>query len=310
MTLPPHRVRQFYSIWQPLLGFVNQRLRLVPSLLEKPWSDENPVTPGVILPLRDALWANDPLREAFVAENPAGLSTETLAIVASWQYREAGPFIVLRHLAKHSLFLQEKTQEIYAVGGLQSPLDQVVPFLPCYVKTFLLPFQDCIIYDSLMSFYNIHFGPGMRRDWDRIYKDARERGAIITSLLPSAAPSPEEAGEAAQTTNAKVLQVFRTHLFRANLSEKVVDRDLAYVTAFAETWLLTRTPPGSLRDFSAHDIEEYFDHVQESPRKDRDKKETRTSLKRFLRFLRATERMDYWAATGALEYLEGRAERF
>src|SRR5947209_8819153 len=101
MQLAAPRVEQFYDIWKPLLLFVNRRLQLVPEMLAPdftgPWNVPD------VAKLRDALWADDSLREAFVAENPAGLSAENLAIVASWRHRRSGAFYVLRHLKKYSL---------------------------------------------------------------------------------------------------------------------------------------------------------------------------------------------------------------
>jgi hypothetical protein len=40
--------------------------------------------------IREALWANDSIREAFLAENPAGLSRADLTLVESWRDRVPG----------------------------------------------------------------------------------------------------------------------------------------------------------------------------------------------------------------------------
>jgi len=87
----------------------------------------------------------------------------------------------------------------------------------------LLPFGDHIIYDSLVNAYNVTFGKGIRNDLDRIYKDAKERNAITTSLVPSEPVSREEREKDDLTTNEKVLEAFRTHLYRIGLSSKVVE---------------------------------------------------------------------------------------
>ncbi|MCA0454301.1 MAG: hypothetical protein LCI00_10040 [Chloroflexi bacterium] len=51
---------------------------MVPSFLNK-WRTAN-VSPEVIAPIRNALWEDDGLREAFMSENPARLSTDDLAL--------------------------------------------------------------------------------------------------------------------------------------------------------------------------------------------------------------------------------------
>jgi len=48
--------------------------------------------------LRDALWADDALRDRFIADNPAGLPPADLALVASWRHRLAGSFFIERYL--------------------------------------------------------------------------------------------------------------------------------------------------------------------------------------------------------------------
>src|SRR5690348_748520 len=146
MRLSPEQVEHFYAIWKPLILFVNERLRLEPALLgargDEPWD------PQKVYTVRQALWADDALREAFIAENPARLSPADLAIVDSWRHRAAGMFCIYRHLKKYSLLI--KDDQLYAVLGLASALDEVVPFTPCYAEAVLLPFGERIIYDSLL----------------------------------------------------------------------------------------------------------------------------------------------------------------
>jgi hypothetical protein len=305
MNLTPEEVERFYAIWKPLILFVNRRLRLVPDMLSADLA--GPWDPHHVLTIRDALWADDALREAFVAENPAGLPAEDLAMVESWRHRRAGAFYILRHLKKHSLFLEEKAATVYAVLGLASPLDEIVPFVPCYAKTVLLPFGDRIIYDSLMVPYNITFGRGIRNRLEDSYRDAKERGAVVTSLLPADSVGREEREGDDRSTNTRVLEAFRTHLFRSGLSPKVVERDLANVAAFAEEYLLARPEPLSLREFSSDNVSGYVAQVRASAAlTEARRRETLTSLKRFLRFLRDTDRMDYDAAEYALDVIKGR----
>jgi hypothetical protein len=303
MKLPDSQVERFYAIWRPLILFANERLGVVPGL---------PAGDGVeswdvseVVKIRDALWADDSLREAFLAENPAKLSPEDLAIVESWRHRRAGAFFVLRHLQKYSIFIAEKPSAVYGVLGLVSPLAEVLPFVPCCTKAILLPFETHIIYDSLLVPYNIYFGKGIRSSLERTYKDAKERGAILTSLLPaSAPPSRSAAVEAVRASNAKVLAAFRARLFAANLSAKVVERDVANVTAFAEGYLLDRPEPRSLRDFHSDDLLRYLSQVHAAAGKGRPKA-VPLSFKRFIRFLRDTERLDYDVAEYLLEMLKG-----
>lgn len=181
-TLPENEERRFFGIWWPLLGFVNEKRRLVPG-----WPKE-PGPGGVVHPdadkLRGALWGDDALRESFIAANPAGLSESDLGIVAGWKRRIGKSFLVVRHLNGHSVFLDEgPPPRAYGVCGLHDPIEQVVgSLLPVAVEAVLLPFEGRIVYDGLMKLYPVTFGPGMRASIAAAYRAAREAGGIVTRI--------------------------------------------------------------------------------------------------------------------------------
>ncbi len=302
MQLEPSQVERFYSIWFALLTFVNEQRKVVPERLGIP--PGAPWDTGDALKIRDVLWADDSLRESFIEQNPAGLSADDLALVGSWKHRVGGTFTVLRQLKKYALFLGDH-KAVYGVLGLVSPYEEILPFLPCYVKATLLPFGDVIITDGLFVRYNVMLGPGIRRNLEATYRDAKERGAIITSLLPpEEPPSVEEQLTAAGSTDAKVLDAFRTYLFRTGLSVKVVERDLASVRRLAEDYLLELPEPRSLRELGSAEVRGYLTHLDATEAKATKRKQARLSLKRLVRFLRDTERMEYWEAQDALEILK------
>lgn len=300
MQLPPDQVERFYAIWLPLILFVNRRLHLVPDMLPK--SFNGPFNIHKVKTIRDALWDDVSLLDLFIAENPAKLSEADRALVASWKQRRKGRFYALRHLKKHTLFLAEKDAIIYGVVGLASPLSEVIPFVPCYIEMTLLPFEDVITYDSLLYPFNISFGSGIRRRLDQAYRDIKERGAIITSL--SSKPTDrDERAEAALATDERVLEAFRAHLYASRLTPKIVERDVAAMKTFAESYLLRLPEPRSLRDFGPDQIEGFLAHSSAGPAGTSGQRQMLTGLRRFLRFLRDTERMDHDSVVYALEIL-------
>ena len=189
MNLHPSEVEQFYRIWWPLLGYVNEQRRLVPRVVGKTIKGGVLSTQEAAV-IRDALWADDALREAFIAENPAHLSREDLEITAGWRFRVAGRFIVLRHLKKYSVFLsQSKPPHAYGVLGLVSPIDEVIgPEVPQLVQAVLLPFRDKITYDGILTGYRLHFDRGIRAGLNDTYRNIKEREGITTTLLPPTVP--------------------------------------------------------------------------------------------------------------------------
>jgi hypothetical protein len=112
--------------------------------------------------------------------------------VRSWRHLVHGKFYIFRELAKYTVFLSITTPPIaYGVLALSDPFDLLIRRpLPIMVQTVLLPFKGMIVYDGLMSSYNISFGPGIRRNLNQDFKDAKARHGIVTSLPMSATPLP------------------------------------------------------------------------------------------------------------------------
>lgn len=286
MRLPPKETERFYHIWFALLYYVNTQLQLVPDFPSVP--GEHNISTEAAVQLRDALWANDALREQFIADNPAQLSAADLALVGSWQYRVAGSFYILRSLQKHTIFLSDTTPaHAYGVLGLVSPIEETLPLpLPVYARAVLLPFEHHIIYDSLLNPYNVVFGSGYRHSMQEQYRNIQEREGIITSLLPE-----DQVARVANrrndiiARNRKVFTAFRRELRKSGLSEHMVEVHASTIEDFAHTTLLGSDPPRGVLELTFDDIRSYLSN--------KPGQQPVTSFKRFTRFLINTERIDY-----------------
>ena len=177
--------------------FVNQRLKVIPNKVATP-EEFAALSPEVRLKVRNASVANVDLIESFVGENPARLSDDDLAIVRSWRHLVPGKFYVFRDLKKYTVFLSTDKQPVaYGVLALSQPFEDLIgPYLPVLTQTVLLPFKGVIVYDGLLSSYNISFGPGIRRNLNEDFKTAKARHGIVTSLPMSATPLPAKAPKA------------------------------------------------------------------------------------------------------------------
>jgi hypothetical protein len=291
MVIEPEKVQRFYQVWFPLLHYINEQRHLIPNFPSK-WGKRS-VPPADAAVLRDALWQDDSLREAFIAENPAHLSPDDLALIASWKHRVAGDFFVFRYLRKYSVFLSaESPAHAYGVLGLVSSIEEIVgPYLPICVKAVLLPFEGRIIYDSLLAPYPVYFGGGIRRDLADTYRHIQEREGIIT-LLPSNPKSG--ASKNVSAGNKKILSAFQKDLGQAGLSPKMIEQHTANMGAFAQDYLSKQKPPQSLLDLTLEDVAAYIGR----------KNVNVVSLKRFVQFLRDTARMDYQQAQEMLDFLK------
>ena len=198
MLLEPQDVELFFRLHRTLMFFVNQRLKVIPDKIASP-DEFAALSPQVRLKVRDALNANLALIESFADENPAHLSDDELDIVRSWRHLVTGKFYVFRELKKYTVFLSTTSPAIaYGVLALSQPFEDLIgPYLPVLTQTVLLPFKGMIVYDGLMSSYSISFGPGIRRNLNQDFKEAKARHGIVTSLpmsatlLPSKAPKPK-----------------------------------------------------------------------------------------------------------------------
>jgi len=297
MKLTPEQADRFYAIWWPLLSYVNDRRRLFPG--RPAATDRAPLTFKEALPLRAALWADESLREAFVAENPAGLVAADLATVASWKHRVAGMFTVWKHYKKHSIFLHDR--EAFAVLGLRSTLEEIMPMPPpMWVDAVLLPFDGVIVIDGLMTSQNVLLGPGIRRGLKEEYDDAIERGAVRTSLLPiSPADAAAQHKASRKDTNRKVLADLRRYLYGTRrLTEATAERDLRVIAAFAEGL----TGDRSLRACEVHDVEAA---LAAAPTLSGNRTQTVAALKRFFTFMVETGRLEPELGRSALNRLRG-----
>lgn len=297
MHLTRDEVKRFYTIWFPLLHYVNQQRKLVPSFPDQ-WGD-NSVDVQDAAKLRDALWADDTLLEGFIADNPAGLSAADLALVESWKHRVSGEFFIFRYLKKYTVFLSgQSPMRAYAVLGLVSPVEDIAgPYLPVYVKTVLLPFEGRIIYDSLMAPYPVYFGGGIRRNLNDDYRAIQEREGIITTLPPHTGDTdPESLRQNMQAKNKKILTAFQKALGQSGLSPKMIEEHTGTIARFAQEFLLSQVPPGLLLDITRPKVEAYLAAGPGTI--------NLVSFKRFAQFLRDTGRMDYNEAEDLLGFLK------
>jgi len=198
MLLESHEVELFFRLHWALMFFVNQRLKVIPNKVATP-EEFAALSPEMRFKVREALNDNLGLIESFTAENPAQLSDDELDIVRSWRHLVTGEFFVFRELKKYTVFLSTTTPAIaYGVLALSQPFEDLIgPYLPVLTQTVLLPFKGVIVYDGLMSSYSISFGPGIRRNLNQDFKEAKARHGIVTSLpmsnlsLPPKAPKPK-----------------------------------------------------------------------------------------------------------------------
>jgi len=179
MLLSPDDAALFYRAWGALLTWVNDQRSIVPRFVRP--TPDHPIDPSLANKIKDVVWAEDVLREQFLAEGAADLGREERDLIASWTHRVSANFVILKHLQKHSIFLHE---DVYGVLGIYTPLEVMFPSVPVFVDAVLIPFRDVIITDGLIRSPGVHltFGGGARRSLNAQYGAARAVSQVRTTL--------------------------------------------------------------------------------------------------------------------------------
>src|SRR4029077_11136040 len=107
-----------------------------------------------------------------------------LEIVRTWEQHVTGTFYAFRQLQAYMVFLSSTEPVVaYGVVALFDPFESLIgPYLPRMIETTLLPFKGRIVYDGLVTSYNITFGAGIKRRRNSSYKEAKARHGIVASL--------------------------------------------------------------------------------------------------------------------------------
>lgn len=210
MHLSPEDAALFFKLTFSLQFYVSQQLKLQPAVK----SPEAYARLGQQdkMPVRDALYAHPELIDAFVQANPAGLAEDELALVSSWQQFVAGDFTIERYLKKYSIWIDDSSPpNVYGVLGITHSLEEIIPRarLPIRVKAVLLPFKGRIIYDGLLSGYNLFFGSGIRSSLQEEYMTAKQNGRILETLEPVAAPPTRKTVKPARDWRTEIAEIVK-----------------------------------------------------------------------------------------------------
>jgi len=174
----------FYKLYKPLFVYSNKKGKFSKDVNKTEDIDVYKIKMDEMLKIRDNIYNLPEIIDSFILENPENFSDEELTIIKGWKNFVRKEFYIMEYLKEYTTFFDaSKDGKIYGVLGLYSPLEYVVKHpLPCIVKAVLLPFKGKIIYDGFIVPYNVTFGPTMRKDLMRDYKETKAKYGVITSL--------------------------------------------------------------------------------------------------------------------------------
>ncbi len=180
MKLSTQDAGLFFKLMWSLQTYVNLKLEIIPDIGTVDEYQKLPSSEK--LSVREALYDNINLVDAYLEENPQKLSQEELEIIKSWKKFQRGDFFIERLLKKYAIFIGD--EKVYGVLALYETLEDVLPYArwPYYAKTVLLPFKSKVIYDGLLQGYAVSFGGGIKATLRETYMAAKQSGRIIDSF--------------------------------------------------------------------------------------------------------------------------------
>lgn len=132
---------------------------------------------------REELYKNMQLLDTYLSEQADQLHAEEIRILQGFRKKIQSDFIILKCLTRHCVFIDCKTDLIYAVKALLDPFNEFFHRFPVFCTTTLLPFKDTIIYDGFINTQgNVFLGPGISASMNEKYKQAKKNNAIVTAL--------------------------------------------------------------------------------------------------------------------------------
>ena len=183
-TLSPEESSDFFRLFIPLLQAVNKAYGITDEL-EKQLRSGHP-NMRLLKEIAQALWEDTGILDEYIAaiEEQEGLSDEDRGILESWKRPVTSTFVLERHLAKGSIFIDPETRTVYLVKGLTDTWAELLPGWkpPILLDATLIPYCGKIISDGLVTSHRVSSGSGYREAYKRLYMEAKQAGSILMTL--------------------------------------------------------------------------------------------------------------------------------
>lgn len=164
----------FFNNWLKLLAYVNDEYNIV-----KGFGHPN-VPTGLnkddVIKIREKLWQEKSIIDKYLKSNE--LEKDEYDLVNSWKKSIRENFIIIKEVKKYCIMLNEANDELYGVHGVSNGFSSMIPLFPFMLNTVLIPFNNKIIYDTIILHNGIQLGPNYRRSYTEKYKMIKETKGI------------------------------------------------------------------------------------------------------------------------------------
>lgn len=147
----------FYKLYFALLDFTNKKYG-INKKIEKIYKQEG-LNPYDLADIIEKLWEDkNVIFPEFIYKNPYHLDKKELKLVKEMQKGIRDNFTIVGFEEEYTAVVYK--DRVYMIKGINTNIDEVINIksLPLIVKTTILPFKDCLIYDSLFFQYPVDMG--------------------------------------------------------------------------------------------------------------------------------------------------------
>lgn len=177
MHLTPTQSKRFYDLFNSFTTHVNEKHKINSKLFDK----RGRRVDKELLKVTTYIWEHHEVIDEFVKENPLRLRRQDLDTIYSWRHAIKGRFLLMEHLPQYSAFLAN--DRIFQVIGISQDIVEVVPKVPSFIETTLLPFEGKIVYSTSIISYPITYGSGILEIFEKDYEDAKKKGAHVANTI-------------------------------------------------------------------------------------------------------------------------------
>lgn len=161
--------------------YVNKKKHLIKGVSSI--SDFQKIPLNRIVKLRNMVVNDSTLIDSFIKENPFEFTDNELKTVESWKEGVFDTFFIVKYEKDTAIFYHPETEKCYGVLLLNDQFEDMLgSHPPRIVQTWLIPFNDRIIYDGLLAPYNIVVGRGMRKSLGAEYQESIVKHGVLTSF--------------------------------------------------------------------------------------------------------------------------------
>lgn len=156
--------KKFYYYFFALLEYTNNKYK-INDKVKKIYKQEN-LDPYKLSSIQDYLWKHKEIIDDFIKINPYKFDENDFYYINQFKTTLSdNNYVFIGTEREYAKFLS-KDNKIYMVKGLNSDIDEVLDLskVPYMVNTYLLEFENYIIYTGMISNYEISFGNEFKVD--------------------------------------------------------------------------------------------------------------------------------------------------